>query len=48
MKSIDARDIVAAVGALITVVGLWMIYPPLAVVIFGLLVVAGALIGARG
>lgn len=47
MKSIDARDIVAAIGAVIIVVGLWMIYPPAAVVVLGVLIVAGAIIGAR-
>ena len=48
MKSIDARDIIAGIGALIVVVGLWMIYPPVAVVMLGVVLVAGAILGARG
>jgi hypothetical protein len=40
-------DVVALVGGALVVVGLGMIYPPLAWIMAGLLLIASAVIGAR-
>lgn len=44
---VDLRDLIALVGVALISTGLWMIYPPAAFVVAGLLFVGGAWLSAR-
>lgn len=48
LRNIDPRDAAGIIGAIAIVAGLWMIYPPAAVIIAGVLLIVGAVLGARG
>jgi hypothetical protein len=43
----DLRDAAFVVGAALVAVGLWLVYPPAAIIVLGLLVIAGAILSAR-
>lgn len=39
----DRYDLAAAIGAIILTAGVWMVYPPAALIVAGLIVIAGSL-----
>ena len=47
MRSFDGYDIVALAGLALLVTGLWLVWPPLALIVCGALLLAFGVWGAR-
>lgn len=46
-KAVDARDVVGVAGVALITGGAWMVYPPAALIVCGVLLLGGAIMAAR-